>query len=234
MPVATYRHDGYSTYANPATPWIKQLDRPRADAVWAAVVPMIMTFWYTNNQSYAVTAARLLRTFFLNNSTRMNPNLNHAVDEPGSQACNDGLTGAAQSKSCGWGGTVDFANMRYALNAVALLEYADANGTHWTKDDREGLRAWMGSFLDWWLTSVLGQSSRALKDNIGTAYTISVLAMANYTAEAGVAKSVVRADSLRHVAQQIAPDGSIPCEDAPNMQFSFGCKCSSSVCVFVR
>ena len=69
MPVAAYRHDGYSTYANPATPWIKQLDRPRADAVWAAVVPMIMTFWYTNNQSYAVTAARLLRTFFLNNST---------------------------------------------------------------------------------------------------------------------------------------------------------------------
>ena len=107
MPVATYRHDGYSTYANPATPWIKQLDRPRADAVWAAVVPMIMTFWYTNNQSYAVTAARLLRTFYLNNSTRMNPNLNHAVDEPGSQACNDGLTGAAQFKSCGWGGEHD-------------------------------------------------------------------------------------------------------------------------------
>ena len=92
----------------------------------------------------------------------------------------------------------------------------------------------MGSFLDWWLTSVLGRSSRALKDNIGTAYTISVLAMANYTGEQMRAARIVRADSLRHVSQQIAPDGSIPCEDAPNMQFSFGCKCSSSVCVFVR
>ena len=128
--------------------------------------------------------------------------------------------------------------MIYARGVKDLLcnpRYADANGTHWTKDDREGLRAWMGSFLDWWLTSVLGQSSRALKDNIGTAYTISVVAMANYTGEAARAASVVRVDSLRHVAQQIAPDGSIPCEDAPNLQFSFGCKCSScSVRVFVR
>ena len=155
MPWVT--HDGYSTYANPHTPWIKDLDRPRADAMWDAVVPMIMVYWYSNQTEYAVTAARLLRTFFLANATRMNPNLWYAADEPGMQACNNGLPGAARLKSCGWGGTVDFANMRYALNAISLLEFADSTGAIWSSDDRQGLRKWMAEFLDWWLETPLGQ-----------------------------------------------------------------------------
>lgn len=46
--------------------------------------------------------------------------------------------------------------------------------------------------------------------------------MANYSYEPVRAADVVEADSLRHISQQIAPDGSIPCEDARNLQFSFG------------
>jgi hypothetical protein len=220
MPWVT--HDGYSTYANPATPWIGRLDRPRADKMWDAVVPMLVAHWYTNRTEYANVAARLLRTFFLDEARGMKPNLNFAVNEPGAQACNDGLAGTARAKACGWGGTVDFANMRYALNAISLLEFADRDGLIWTKRDRDGLRAWMKGFLSWWLGSPLGQSSRALTDNIGTAYTITVLSMANYSYQPYTATAVVNADALRHIAQQIAPDGSIPCEDAPMLEFSFG------------
>ena len=109
-------HDGYSgsTY----NPVMRTLDRAKVDALWDAANPLSLGFWFTNQTKYLTKAASLFRTFFLDPETRMNPNLEYAVTEPGCKVCNDGTNDPAK---CGWGGTVQLARIRYALSCICLL-----------------------------------------------------------------------------------------------------------------
>lgn len=46
---------------------------------------LILGYFFFNNENYAIHAVSLLDTFFINEKTRMNPNLNYAQYVRGSQ-----------------------------------------------------------------------------------------------------------------------------------------------------
>lgn len=149
----------------------------------------------------------------------MNPNLNFAVEEPGCKMCSDGSNDPAK---CGWGGTVQLARLRYALSVISLLEAGDKDGAVWTADDRKGMREWVGNLTTWWLDSYLGRSAHSLQNNIGLAYSVVGVSMALYADQPNTATTLAKADTPRHLAQQITPIGELPKEDAPHDLFSFG------------
>ena len=180
-------HDGYSgsTY----NPVMRTLDRAKVDALWDAANPLSLGFWFTNETKYLTKAASLFRTFFLDPETRMNPNLEYAVTEPGCKVCNDGTNDPAK---CGWGGTVQLARIRYALSCISLLEAGDPNGAVWTAADRHGMRAWVSNMTDWWLHSYLGRSAHARQNNIGLAYSVCAIAMALYADQPNQATALAK------------------------------------------
>ena len=180
-------HDGYSgsTY----NPVMRTLDRAKVDALWDAANPLSLGFWFTNETKYLTKAASLFRTFFLDPETRMNPNLEYAVTEPGCKVCNDGTNDPAK---CGWGGTVQLARIRYALSCISLLEAGDPNGAVWTAADRHGMRAWVSNMTDWWLHSYLGRSAHARQNNIGLAYSVCAIAMALYSDQPNQATALAK------------------------------------------
>lgn len=149
----------------------------------------------------------------------MNPNLNFSVTEPG---CANPCSGYSDPVQCGWGGTVQFARIRYGLSAISLLEAGDPDGMVWTKADRLAMRMWIKEFLDWWLNTPLGRSARALQNNIGLCYTVCTISMALYSEQPELGASIVAVDARRHLAQQITPEGLLPHEDDPHDLFSFG------------
>jgi hypothetical protein len=53
-------------------------DRQDAEKVFRASYTLSLAWYYTSNESYARHAANILRTWFIDSATRMNPNLNHA------------------------------------------------------------------------------------------------------------------------------------------------------------
>jgi hypothetical protein len=128
-----------------------------------------------------------------------------ADSEPGCNLC-AGYTGtlrpdgtrAPGPEACGWGATVDFNRIRYGLSAVALMEAGDPNGEVWTQEDRACMRLWVKQFTDWWTTTLLGKSARALHNNIGLVYTSSVLAMALYTQD-NACVMLIRTDILIYI-----------------------------------
>ena len=143
-------HDGYPRDADTTGKYLKG-DRPRADGVTLNTAALALAWWFSSaagtsagaGHKYLERAAFLLRVFFLDPKTRMNPNMNYAQGVPGRF---DG----------GVGGTVDFGRLWMLLDAVRLIETSPTETSPWTKSDRDGFRTWLTAMLEggWALQTV--------------------------------------------------------------------------------
>ena len=97
-----------------------------------------MAWYFSEEEKYARKATELIRVWFLDKATRMNPNLEYAQMIPGHN--ND------KGRCYGLIDTYSFIEM---LDAVALLEQSKA----FTAKDSKQLKKWFAELTDWMLTS---------------------------------------------------------------------------------
>ncbi|MFE2942188.1 alginate lyase family protein [Streptomyces sp. NPDC059255] len=172
-------------------------DRPELSKVVGSATTLSLAWYYTGRQRYAEHAARILRTWFLDPATRMNPNLNHGQFIP----C------MYEGRSIG---IIDFSQQYTSvLDALALL---DTGAPGWTRSDRAGMRAWNVEFLDWLVNSPFGKEESAAENNHGTFMDMQVAALALATGDRALARRTVLDALTKRIDVQIAPDGSQPQE----------------------
>ncbi|MFJ2555886.1 MULTISPECIES: alginate lyase family protein [unclassified Streptomyces] len=172
-------------------------DRPDLSRVVTSATTLSLAWYYTGRQRYAEHAAEILRTWFVDPATRMNPNLNHGQFIP----CKyDGRSI----------GIIDFSQQYTSvLDALALL---DTGAPGWTRSDRAGMRAWNQGFLDWLVNSPFGKEESAARNNHGTFMDMQVAALALATGDRALARRTVLDARTKRIDVQIAPDGSQPQE----------------------
>ena len=159
-------HDGYPRAEDTSGRYL-QGDRPRADGITKGTATLALSWYFTSAGSIAANATAaavylqhaclLLRVFFLDKKTAMNPNMNFAQGIPGR------LQGSPY-------GSVDFARFWMVLDSVRVIESDPTTLSEWTATDRRQFRDWVSRFLDWWMHSANGKLCRARFNNIGTAY----------------------------------------------------------------
>ncbi|MFJ3864878.1 alginate lyase family protein [Streptomyces nigra] len=172
-------------------------DRKDVEKTFDASYDLSLAWYYTGERRYAEKAARVLRTWFLDPATRMNPNLDHAQFIP----CR--YDGRAI-------GIIDFSQSYTAvLDAVALLE---TGAPGWTADDRTAMRQWNADFLTWLRDSDFGRQEAAAANNHGTFYDLLLAGLASATGDRELARRTVRDVGPRRIAPQIASDGGQPQE----------------------
>ncbi|MDU1892175.1 MAG: alginate lyase family protein [Dysgonomonas sp.] len=178
-------------------PEIEKLDRVKLDKLSKGVNTLAYAYYFTGEEKYARKAIELLRIWFLNEDTKMNPNLNYAQM----------IHGRNDNKGRGEGiiDTYCFVEM---TDCISIL----SNSMAMTKNDYNGLKAWFSDFLDWLLTSDLGKNERDSKNNHGTAYDIQVTAYALFADRKDVAKEFINNFAESRMYKQIEPDGSQPLE----------------------
>ncbi|TWT99471.1 poly(beta-D-mannuronate) lyase [Botrimarina colliarenosi] len=142
---------------------------------------------------YSKRAAELLRTWFLDAKTRMNPNLNFS----------QGVPGVADGRAPG---VLDTRHFIRVLDGVALL---DSRG-ELTEGELSELRTWFSEFLNWLLTSELGQNERRAANNHGAWFAAQAGRIALFIGETEVARSLVAETRDQRIASSIAADGSQP------------------------
>ena len=155
---------------------------------------LALAWYFTREQKYSTKAATLLRHWFLDDSTRMNPNLNYGQAVPG---VNDGR-GIGIIESIALTGIAD---------AAGLLEGSPA----WTQADADALRQWYGQYLEWMLTSKNGKEEHMTANNHGTWYLVQAVDFALFTGDLAKARKLSeegKAVLERHVEQ----DGRMPLE----------------------
>lgn len=170
-----------------------------------AVATLALAWRESRDERFAAGAAKLLRTWYLDPATRMNPNLNYAQSIPG--------------RSEGRGiGIIDTASL---IPLCQQLQWLADGSASWTKADAEGMRKWLGAYLDWLLTSNNGRDEAKSKNNHGTWYDAQVAALAEFTGRPDLAKQTLEAAKKKRIAAQIEPDGSQPLELARTKALSY-------------
>lgn len=163
--------------------------------LYRAVEALALAYHLTSREPYAQQAARLTRVWFLDEATRMNPNLNHGQAIPG--------------KTDGRGiGIIGTHNLVPLTDAIALIERSAA----WSPDDRRGFHAWLAAYLDWLLTSPLGLREKSEYNNHGTWYDAQVAQLALVTGRTELAKETLTRALTKRLAKHVEPDGSQPHE----------------------
>ncbi|WP_421412513.1 alginate lyase family protein [Serratia plymuthica] len=185
------RRDGL---VNPASK-NEQSDGVRLAEFTQRVQILTLAGYFSGQQRYSDRAIALIRAWFINPQTRMNPNLNYAQGIPG--------------RDSGRGNGI--LDGRYFATRIvdSLLLLRQTPG--WTLDDESRTRQWFGRYLDWLLHSPAGKQEAAAKNNHGSWYAVQV---------AGIAAWLGRDDVVREMAAltqhkldlQLAVNGSQPQE----------------------
>ena len=170
------------------------LDGTFVEKLYASTYLLSLAWFYTGEAKYSHHAGRILRTWFLNPATAMNPHLNHAQVIPGIN------TGQGT-------GIIDFScDYTSVLDAVAILSIG-APG--WSEEDQAAFKDWNRKFLVWLIESTNGKEAFNRSNNHGTFAAMLICALALFTDNREAATEAVnRAKTL--INTQIAPDGSQP------------------------
>lgn len=179
-------------------------DTPALRSLNESVSTLALAWRESREERFAAHAAKLIRAWYLDEATRMKPNLNFAQGIPG--------------RSTGRGtGIIDSA---FLVNFCDQLRWLE-NSKSWTQEDAAGMKKWLASYLDWMLTSRNGIEEAKSKNNHGTWYDAQVVALAEYTGRLDLARKVLEEAKSKRIATQIEPDGSQPLELARTKALSY-------------
>lgn len=158
----------------------------------------------SGREAYGKEAAALLDTWFLDDQTGMNPNLQHAQAIPG----------VTVGRGTGIIDTHPFAEL---VDAIRLLEEAGSLSASQSR----ALGDWFADFTEWLLTSENGRAEADSLNNHGTAYDLQAAALLWFTGQDDRLADYLRNVTLPRIGQQITPEGLQPHELSRTRTWSY-------------
>ena len=165
-------------------------DRRRLENMIQTVQTLALGYFFTAREDYAAQAAKLLRVWFLDPATKMNPHLKYAQAVPGRNT----------GRGAGIIETHEFAEL---IDFVSLLK----NSKAWPAHEHQQWQDWMKTYLTWLVESAEGKAEAKAENNHGTWYDVQVAALAIFTARDELAKNLLTDFRDKRIAAQIQPDG---------------------------
>jgi alginate lyase len=180
-------------------------------------VPALVSAWkLTKDKRYASHAAEHVRAWFINEGTRMNPNLQYA----------QAIHGVSTGRSIG---IIDTIHLVEVARAIDVMK--DSSALSMT--ELGAITRWFTDYLEWMTTSKNGLQERDAKNNHGTCWLMQVAAFAQLTGDQKLLEYCRQRFKTVIVPNQIAVDGSFPEElrrTKPYGYSLFNLEAMASVC----
>ncbi|USD63152.1 alginate lyase family protein [Vibrio sp. SCSIO 43140] len=152
------------------------------------VTDLGLAYYFTDDKAYADKAVAQLNAWFVDPTTRMNPNLNHAQAIPG----------IVDGRGIG---IIDSRLLIPVLDSINILKDEIEPSQY------EAIVAWFSDFNDWLLTSNHGFEEDNWHNNHGTWYDAQVAAFAIFVGDDDIAKKRLRITQMRRIGSQFDMNG---------------------------
>lgn len=182
----------------------RSFDRTAISRMSDDVTTLALAYYYSGEARYAEQAARMIRAWFLDPATAMNPNARYAQAVPGRE------DGRAE-------GVLDTSAFQPVIDAVGLI---GPSGTL-TPDEQARLEGWFGRYIDWMLTSPTGRKENAARNNHGIWFDSQITQYALFARRPDIARAVVAAFPKKRIAVQFDPSGRLPAELTRTRSFHY-------------
>jgi hypothetical protein len=172
-------------------------DKKNLGTMANSVIYLSLAYYLTNEEKYAAKAVENLKIWFLNPKTHMNPNVNFGQT----------IFGYFGGKGRGAGmiETYKFVEM---LDGIELLKKSSKFST----SDQQRLTNWFTEYLNWMMTSEVGNQEYNAKNNHGVAFDIQLTRVALFVGKEDIARKYINDFASRRIFKQIEPDGKQPLE----------------------
>ena len=159
-----------------------------------SIYHLALAYYFTGKEAYATHASKLVRVWFLDTATKMNPNLNYA------QSVKGVTDGRAE-------GVIDTRHFMHIMDAIQLLRASKT----WTKKDQSGMEGWVKEFIHWLGSSKIGIEEMNAPNNHGVWYDAQLLAYAGFMRDTNLVKTIY-ARVLSRLDKEMDDQGSFPLE----------------------
>src|SRR5579863_4860298 len=181
------------------------LDHRRSLLRLSVQAPALAAAWrITADKACALHAARHLHAWFINDSTRMNPNLQHA----------QAIRGSTSGTKYGIIDTVHLVEVVRAAEALVESRVLSA-------DELNEIESWFADYLQWMTTDTLGIEEMESSNNHATCWVAQVAAFANFTGNSQLADYARRRFQSVLLPNQMTLDGSFPLEMSRTKPYAY-------------
>ena len=174
------------------------------ESVAKACQALAFAAFYLGEAHYARRAAEVLRVWFLDPTSRMNPHLEYG----------QAIRGICEGRGIG------IIDTNCLVGLVHSLGFLAATG-EWPKNEQEGVCDWFASYLKWLTQSSKGLDEMRQKNNHGTYWAVQVATFASLLGDEPTVDSMIERYQQVLVPQQITPEGALPLEEARTRSFSY-------------
>jgi hypothetical protein len=180
-----FKRDGYifpkSKIGTDSVPFVRMCNN---------VEVLAYAYYFTGRDAYAAKAAELVRVWFLNPATAMNPSANYGQAVPGV------IAGRGE-------GVIEMRNLTRITDAIALIEPSTA----WTKDDRSAFRHWLESYDDWLAHTKLPIDETSTENNHMSWRDVQLVQFSLVLGKADYARTLLQQEFPRLLEMQVKSKG---------------------------
>lgn len=182
----------------------KITDREYMTKTCAYALNCALAYQNTTDDRFALKASLLLKSWFINDSTRMNPHLDYG----------QGVPGRREGRRYGIIETID---LWQAYESARLIQ----NTEYWSNEDQRQLKVWYSDFLDWLLTSELGKLEGKTRNNHHSWYNVQVGHLALIGKRDSLLEAIIEDTKLQVLDTQLEEGGRQPEELGRTLSFSY-------------
>jgi len=169
-------------------------DKDYMPKLCAHIETLGLAYYLSDENMYAEHAVKLIRVWFLDTATRMNPNLKYG----------QAIKGVNEGRGAG---LIDSRHFVKLIDGMGLLKASKS----FKAEDYKGMQQWFGEFLNWMQTSKIGTDELKTKNNHGAWYDAQRLSIALFVDSMDLAKRIIT-NAAGRLDYQADENGFFPAE----------------------